>query len=172
MNLEINALIFGQILNRLGLFWATRAAMTTQPQFQGTSIRRIAILHSFGVRGDPLKFVFFFRHKRCTTWLEKRRTALEKRFQDIVRTYANMWVLLKDGCGMRCTPVPNLLEINTLHTTICSALKWSQSISGVALMPLAPMKVVPKRNVLDVQNSLQAVPQAIDQNCGCGSGCG
>ena len=33
--------------------------MTTQPGFQGTSISRIAILHSFGVRGGPQKFVFF-----------------------------------------------------------------------------------------------------------------
>ena len=32
--------------------------MTTQPGFQGTSIGRIAILHSFGVRGGPQKFIF------------------------------------------------------------------------------------------------------------------
>ena len=49
-----------------------------------------------------------------------------------------MWMLLKDGCGRRCTPFPNLLEINTLHTTICSVLEWSQSISGVASCRLHP----------------------------------
>ena len=71
-----------------------------------------------------------------------------------------MRVLLKDGCGTCCTPFPNLFEINNLQTTICSALKWSQSICGVALMPLAPIKMCLK-NVLDVQNSLQAVPQLL-----------
>ena len=67
-------------------------------------------------------------------------------------------MLLKDGCGTCCTPFPTLFEINTLHTTIRSVLKWSQSINGVALMPLAPIKMCQK-NVLNVQNSLQAVPQ-------------
>ena len=59
--------------------------MTTQPGFQGTSIGRIAILHSFGVRGGPRKFVFFVQDKGCTTWFQKGCTALVKRFQDIVR---------------------------------------------------------------------------------------
>ena len=38
-----------------------------------------------------------------------------------------MRVLLKDGSGTRCAPFPNHFEINTLHTTICSVLKRSQS---------------------------------------------
>ena len=59
---------------------------------------------------------------------------------------------------MHCTPFPNPFEFNTLHTTICSVLKWGQSISGIGLMPLAPIRVCQK-NVLNVQNSLQAVPQ-------------
>ena len=42
-------------------------------------------MHSFGVRGCPQKFVFFVEHKGCTTWFQKGCTALEKRFQDIVR---------------------------------------------------------------------------------------
>ena len=42
-------------------------------------------------------------------------------------------------------PVPNLLEINTLHTTICSVLKWSQSIGGATLMPLAPIRMCQKK---------------------------
>ena len=67
-------------------------------------------------------------------------------------------MLLKDGCGTHCTPFPNLWEINTLHTTIRNVLKWSLSISGVGLMPLAPIRMCQK-NVLNVQNSLQAVPQ-------------
>ena len=67
-------------------------------------------------------------------------------------------MLLKNGRGTRCTPFPNLFETNTLHTTICTVLKWSRSISGVELMPLAPVRMCQK-NVLDVQNSLQAVPQ-------------
>ena len=50
----------------------------------------------------------------------------------------------------------------TVSLYICqlgrSVLKWSQSMSGVALMPLAPIRMCQK-NVLNVQNSLQAVPQ-------------
>ena len=44
--------------------------ITTQPRFQGTSIGRIAILHSFGVRGGPQKFILFVQHKGCTTWFQ------------------------------------------------------------------------------------------------------
>ena len=106
----------------------------------------------------PQKFVFFVQHKGCTRWSQKGCQALEKRCLDIVRRGANLWVLLKDGCGTRCTPFPNLFEINTFHTTMCSALKWSQWISGVALMGLAPIKMCQK-NVLNVQNNLQAVLQ-------------
>ena len=56
------------------------------------------------------------------------------------------------------TPFRNLFEISTLHTTICRVLKWSRLISGVALMPLAPIRMCQK-NVLNVKNSLQGVPQ-------------
>ena len=59
---------------------------------------------------------------------------------------------------MRGTPFPNLFEINTLYTTMCSALKWIQSISGVPLMPLVLIRMCHK-NVLSVQNNLQAVLQ-------------
>ena len=64
----------------------TVRVMTTQPPFKGTSMGRIAILHSFGVRGGPQKSVFFVQHKGCPTWFQKGCTALEKRFQEIVRT--------------------------------------------------------------------------------------
>ena len=67
-------------------------------------------------------------------------------------------MLLKDGCGTRCTPFPNLFDINTLHTTIRNVLKWSQSISGVAPMSLARIRMC-QNNALNVQNSLQAAPQ-------------
>ena len=49
-------------------------------------------------------------------------------------------------------------EIPRHCAQISSVLKWSQSISGVALMPLAPIRMC-KKNVLNVQNSLQAVQQ-------------
>ena len=55
-------------------------------------------------------------------------------------------------------PFPKLFEIYTLHTTMCSVLKWSQSFISAALMPLVRIKMCQK-NVLNVQNSLQAVPQ-------------
>ena len=69
-----------------------------------------------------------------------------------------MRLLLKDGCGTFCTPFTNHFEINTLHTTICSVLERTQSICGVALIPLVPITMCQK-DVLHVQNSLQAVPQ-------------
>ena len=130
--------------------------MATQPQFQGR-IGGITILHSFGVRAGPQKFIFFIQHKWCITWFQKGCTALEKRFRDVVRRSANLRVLLKDGCGTWCTPFPNLFEINTLHTTIYIVLKWSQSICGAALMLRAPTTMC-QQNVLDLQNCLQAVP--------------
>ena len=53
---------------------------------------------------------------------------------------------------------PGIGHSQGMFSTIYSVLKWSQSINGVVLMPLAPIRLCQK-NVLNVQNSLQAVPQ-------------
>ena len=134
-----------------------RPMTTSHNSREQASVRSLSSI-PFGVSGGPQKLVSFVQHKGCTTWFQKGCTALKKTFQDIMHRCAHLWVLLKDGRGTRRTPFPNLFEINTLHTTMCSVLKWSQSISGVALMPLAPIKTCQKK-VLDVQNSLQTVPQ-------------
>ena len=84
----------------------------------------------------------------------------------------NLWVLLRDACGTYCTPFPNIFEMKTLHTTICSALKWSQSISGIAPMPLAPIRMRQKKCLECPKQPTRGPATVLHQNCGCGSGCG